>query len=195
MQGKELDGRAINLDYANAKPADSTPQNRAFDRAQKHGDSVSPESDTLFVGNLPFDVDQDTVYGFFGEVCEVVSVRLPTDPESGNLKGFGYVTFNSIDDAKTVFQQLNGAAIGNGRMSRAVRLDFAGQKPQREGGGFGGGRGGGFGGGRGGGGFRGGDRGRGGRGGGRGFGGGRGGGRGGPRGGGSGFSGSKISFD
>lgn len=80
MQGQEVDGRPINLDYANAKPADATPQARAQDRAAKHGDSVSPESDTLFVGNLPFDVDQDGVREFFGEVCEVVSVRLPTDP-------------------------------------------------------------------------------------------------------------------
>ena len=80
MQGKEVDGRAINLDYANQRPTDSTPQNRAADRAQKHGDNVSPESDTLFVGNLPFDIDQDSVHAFFSEVCEVVSVRLPTDP-------------------------------------------------------------------------------------------------------------------
>lgn len=80
MQGQELDGRALNLDYANSRPAESTPQARAADRAQKHGDSASPESETLFVGNLPFGIDQDTVREFFGEVREVVSVRLPTDP-------------------------------------------------------------------------------------------------------------------
>ncbi|PNY20412.1 Nuclear localization sequence-binding protein [Tolypocladium capitatum] len=195
MQGKELDGRAINLDYANAKPTDANPQARAVDRAKKHGDSISPESDTLFVGNLPFDVDQDSVHQFFSDVREPTSVRLPTDPDSGNLKGFGYVSFASIEDAKHVFQELNGAPIGAGRSSRNVRLDFASARPPREGGG-GGGFGGGFGGGRGRGGRgggRGGDRGRGGR----GRGGDRGrGGRGGfSRGGGSSFSGSKISFD
>lgn len=197
MNGFELDGRALNLDYANAKPADANPQARAADRAQRHGDSISPESETLFVGNLPFDVDQDTVREFFGEVAEVASVRLPTDPDSGNLKGFGYVTFNSIDDAKSVFEAKNGASIGNGRMSRAIRLDYASSRPPQNGGG--GGRGG-FGGGRGGG--RGGFGGRGGRGGfgdrgGRGGFGGRGGrgGFGGRGGGGGGYSGTKISFD
>jgi nucleolin len=80
MQGQDLQGRALNLDYANARPAEATPQARAADRAKRHGDSVSPESDTLFVGNLPFDIDQDTVHQFFSEVREVVSVRLPTDP-------------------------------------------------------------------------------------------------------------------
>ena len=80
MNGFELAGRALNLDFANSKPADATPQARAADRAQKHGDNVSPESDTLFVGNLPFEIDQDGVREFFAEVAEVASVRLPTDP-------------------------------------------------------------------------------------------------------------------
>ncbi|KAK8924889.1 Nuclear localization sequence-binding protein [Metarhizium anisopliae] len=80
MQGFELDGRPLNLDYANTRPAESNPRDRATDRAKKHGDSVSPESETLFIGNLPFDTDQETVRQFFAEVAEVTSVRLPTDP-------------------------------------------------------------------------------------------------------------------
>jgi nucleolin len=129
--------------------------------------------------------------------------RLTIHSETGNLKGFGYVSFNSIEEAKSVLNVKNGAPIGTGRMSRSVRLDFSGPRPQRDGGGGGfGGRGGGGGfGGRGGGGFggRGGGRGRG-RGGFGDRGGGRGGGRGGfggrgGRGGGANFSGTKISFD
>lgn len=80
-QGKDLAGRAMNIDFSGQKPAgDGNHQARAQDRAQKHGDTVSPESETLFVGNLPFDTDQDTVHAFFSEVAEVASVRLPTDP-------------------------------------------------------------------------------------------------------------------
>ncbi|KAF4581085.1 cutinase negative acting protein [Ophiocordyceps camponoti-floridani] len=188
MQGQELDGRVLNLDFA--RPNTHNSQDRAADRAKKHGDSVSQESDTLWVGNLAWDIEQDAIQQAFGAVCEVKSIRLPTDPETGNLKGFGYVSFNSIEDAKTAFQEMNGASIGEGRSARSIRLDFATPRPPREDGGFGGNRGG-FGGGRGG-------RGRGGRGfgGNRGFGGGRGGGgRGGGRGGRGGYSGTKISFD
>ncbi|CAJ2501582.1 Uu.00g044350.m01.CDS01 [Anthostomella pinea] len=185
MQGYELEGRGLRLDPSLPRPArdDSTPNARANQRAQQHGDTVSPESDTLFVGNLPFEADEEMVSEFFNEVSEVQSLRLPTDQESGNRKGFGYVTFSSIEEAKKVFEAKNGGYIGEGRGSRAIRLDYAGARPPRDG--NSGGRGGGFG--RGGGG-RGGGRGgfgdRGGRGGGRGRGGfgdrgGRGGGRGG----------------
>ncbi|KAH8675676.1 hypothetical protein BX600DRAFT_432239 [Xylariales sp. PMI_506] len=201
MQGFELEGRGMRLDPSKPRPAENaTPGQRANERAQKHGDTVSPESDTLFVGNLPFDADEDMVSAFFGDAVAVKSLRLPTDPESGNRKGFGYVTFNSVDDAKTAFNTMNGSYIGEGRSARAVRLDFAAQRPPREGGGGGGfgGRGGGRGGFGGRGGGRGGFGGRGGGGG--GFGGRGGGGRGGGRGGfggrgGGGFQGKKISFD
>ncbi|KAL7912054.1 hypothetical protein GGI35DRAFT_305209 [Trichoderma velutinum] len=166
MQGQDVGGRNINLDYANARPEGADPQGRAADRAKKHGDTLSAESDTLFVGNLPFDTDQDSVTQFFNEVGAVTSVRLPTDPESGNLKGFGYVSFGSVEEAKAALEAKNGATIGHGRFARSVRLDFSSPRPQGGAGGrggFGGGRGGPRGGGRGG---------RGGRG---GFGGGRGG--------------------
>lgn len=80
MNGFELEGRGMRLDPSKPRPAeDATPGARANDRAKQHGDSVSPESDTLFVGNLPFDADEEMVSEFFGEVSEVKSLRLPTD--------------------------------------------------------------------------------------------------------------------
>ncbi|KAG8427086.1 nuclear localization sequence binding protein [Metarhizium acridum] len=128
-------GRSRGFGYVDFETAEAAT--KAYEAMQ----GSDPESETLFIGNLPFDTDQETVRQFFAEVAEVASVRLPTDPDSGNLKGFGYVTFTSVEDAKNVFQQLNGAPLGNGRTSRSVRLDFASSRPQQGGGGFGGGRG------------------------------------------------------
>ena len=83
-----------------------------------------------------------------------MGIRLPTDPESGRPKGFGYVQFSSVEEARAAFNELNGAEIDG----RPVRLDFSTPRANNGGGG-GGGRGrGGFGG-RGGGGPRGGGRG------------------------------------
>lgn len=98
-----------------------------------------------------------------------MGIRLPTDPESGRPKGFGYVQYSSVDEAREAHSQLQGADLEG----RPLRLDFSTPRPSNgeRGGGFGGrggGRGGRGGGGRGGGG-------RGGRGGRGGFGGDRGG--------------------
>jgi nucleolin len=154
-KGALIDNRALNLDFANKRSNDGQ-QDRAQSRAKSFGDSTSPPSDTLFVGNLSFDAGQETVSEAFGEWGTVLGVRLPTDRETGDPKGFGYVTFSSVDEAKAALENMQGAEIGG----RACRLDFSQPRPQN---GESGGRGGGFGG----------------RGGGRGGFGGRGGGRGG----------------
>jgi nucleolin len=49
--------------------------------------------------------------------------------ETGRPKGFGYVTLSSIDDAKQVFESLNGADFEG----RPIRLDYA--KPRDNNGG------------------------------------------------------------
>ncbi|KAA8915038.1 hypothetical protein FN846DRAFT_924603 [Sphaerosporella brunnea] len=193
MQGKELDGRPLNVDYSSPRP-ERAPNN---DRAAKFGDQRSSESDTVFVANLSFEVDEDTVRNEFESFGEIIGLRLPTDPDSGQRKGFGYIQFASVDQAKAAVEAMSGAYV-NGR---AIRTDFSTPRDQSNGGGRGG-RGGARGGARGG---RGGFNDRGGRGGGRG-------GRGGPRGGRGGgarggrggstnrggfgdFQGKKVSFD
>lgn len=181
LAGKEIDGRAIRVDLSEGR---TKKENKSFDKpAQAQGDAT----DTLFIGNLSFQASEDDIRGAFAECGEIISIRLPTDRETGQPKGFGYIQFSSIDEAKAAI-----AWNGSDLAGRPCRLDYAGKKPERsEGGGGGfGGRGGGRGGARGG--F--GGRGGGGRGG-RGGAGGRGG-RGGStnRGGFGSFQGSKVTF-
>ncbi|XP_066280947.1 RNA-binding protein 34-like [Branchiostoma lanceolatum] len=48
---------------------------------------------SIFVGNLPFDVEDDSVYEHFSQCGEVEGVRIIRDSKSGLGKGFGYVLF------------------------------------------------------------------------------------------------------
>lgn len=81
MQGYYIEGRELKLDFSTARPKNNEggANGGAVDRAKKYGDTISPESDTLFVGNLPFHADEDTVSAFFSDVANVKSLRLPTD--------------------------------------------------------------------------------------------------------------------
>ncbi|CCK70068.1 Nsr1p KNAG_0D03220 [Huiozyma naganishii CBS 8797] len=146
MQGKEIDGRPINVDMSTSKPAGGASN----DRAKKFGDVPSEPSDTLFLGNLSFDADRDNLYEIFGKFGEIISVRIPTHPETEQPKGFGYVQYTNTEDAKKALDALQGESIND----RPVRLDFSTPRPQNDRGGFRGGNRGGNGGG-----FRGGNRG------------------------------------
>jgi RNA recognition motif-containing protein len=145
-------------------------------------------SSRLYVGNLSYDTDTESLRVAFAAAGEVTDAHVVTDRESGRSRGFGFVTMATPDLAKKAIETMNGANIDG----RAVRVNEAEERPRGGGGGGGGGRGGGgggFGGGGGGGGYGGGGGGYGGGGGGGGRGGGGGGrgGRGGGRGGGGGY--------
>ncbi|KAF8472519.1 hypothetical protein BDZ91DRAFT_436649 [Kalaharituber pfeilii] len=176
----EIDGRVIKLDFSSPRP-----QRNQNDRAVKYGDMRSAPSDTVFVANLDFDVDESVLSAEAEKFGTILSLRIPTDRESGVRKGFGYITYSSVKDATAAVEGMSGKDIGG----RPVRTDFSAPRENNNGGGRGGfgGRGGGRGG-------RGGARG--GRGGPRGGAhGGRGGARGSSRGGFGAFQGQKKTFE
>lgn len=127
----------------------------------------------IFVGSLPFKLEEDELREFFEEYGEVSSVKIITDKFTGRSKGFGFVEMPDDEQAAKAIEELNGSEIGG----RSVVVNKAEDKrdSNRGGGGYGGGSRGG-GGGYGGGGNRGGGGGYGGGGGNRGGGGGYGGG-------------------
>ena len=120
----------------------------------------------LYVGNLSFQATSETVRAAFAQHGEVTDVHVVSDRETGQSRGFAFVTMGSAQEAAKAIAEMNGAMLDG----RALRVNEAEERQSRGGGGGGGG---GYGGGGGGGGYGGGGGG-GGRGGG---GGGRGGGK------------------
>jgi RNA recognition motif-containing protein len=130
----------------------------------------------LFVGNLSYSTTDDRVRQAFSQFGQVLSATVVTDRATGQSRGFGFVEFESEEQARTAIESLNGTVLDG----RSITVNVARERGDRpRGGGGGGGGGGGYGGprgGGGGGGYGGGGGGGGGRdGGGRGEGGGRGG--------------------
>jgi RNA recognition motif-containing protein len=111
----------------------------------------------LYVGNLPYSVDDAQLESQFAECGKVESARVITDRDTGRSKGFGFVEMSSDEEANAAIEKFNGQPNGG----RNMTVSEARPQAPREGGGGrgfgggGGGRGGGFGGGRNGGGGRG----------------------------------------
>ena len=129
----------------------------------------------LYVGNLPYSVQDSDLQQSFGQFGAVTSAKVMMDRETGRSKGFGFVEMGSDAEAQAAINGMNGQSLGG----RSVVVNEARpmeSRPPRSGG-YGGGGGGGYGGGGGGGGNTGGGGGRSGGGGGYGGGGGGGGGR------------------
>ncbi|KAM6495746.1 hypothetical protein JOM56_008452 [Amanita muscaria] len=116
MNGQEIDGRPVNVDLS----AEVDKSQAKEKRAKAFGDTTSPPSTTLFVGNLSFNTTEDAVWTFFDNYS-VKSVRLPTERETGRMKGFGYVEFEDVESAKKALEESKDAEIDG----RSIRLDFS----------------------------------------------------------------------
>jgi len=102
----------------------------------------------LYVGNLSFRADADSVREAFSQFGEITDVHVVSDRETGQSRGFGFVTMGSADEAAKAIAGMNGKMLDG----RALKVNEA-EERQGGGGGRGGGGGGrgGFGGGGGGG--------------------------------------------
>uniref|UniRef100_A0A2K5P921 Nucleolin n=1 Tax=Cebus imitator TaxID=2715852 RepID=A0A2K5P921_CEBIM len=117
---REIEGRVIRLELQGPR---GSPNAR------------SQPSKTLFVKGLSEDTTEETLKeSFEGSVL----ARIVTDWETGSSKGFGFVNFNSEEDAKAAKEAMEDGEIDGNK----VTLDCAKSKGEGGFGGHGGGRGG-----------------------------------------------------
>ena len=91
----------------------------------------------LYVGNLPFTATQETLRDAFATSGNVAEVHIVTDRESGQPRGFAFVTMGNAHEAGQAIAAMNGVTMGG----RTLRVNEAEERSPRSGGGHGGGNG------------------------------------------------------
>jgi len=89
----------------------------------------------LYIGNLSFKVTEDELQEKLSEFGQVESVKIITDRDTGQSKGFGFAEMSSDAEANAAISGLNGKDLGG----RALKVNEA--RPQERGGRGGGGGG------------------------------------------------------
>lgn len=56
---------------------------------------------TVYIQGLPFSATEEDVRGFFGSCGNIISIRLPKWHDSGRIKGYGHVVFESKASANS----------------------------------------------------------------------------------------------
>jgi cold-inducible RNA-binding protein len=98
----------------------------------------------LYVGNLPYDTDEQALQTLFGGAGTVETVSVMRDMATGRARGFAFVEMATDEDAQKAITMLNDQDFGG----RNLMVNEA--RPKQGGGGGGRGGGGGYGGGGGG---------------------------------------------
>ncbi|KAK1313889.1 hypothetical protein QJS10_CPA06g01245 [Acorus calamus] len=81
----------------------------------------------LYVGNLPWQVDDARLEQVFSEHGKVVEARVVYDRETGRSRGFGFVTMASETELDDAIAALDGQNLDG----RAIRVNVAEERPRR----------------------------------------------------------------
>ena len=107
-----------------AKPTPAGGQKRKDAPAATETPSKRSKPDSgsvsIFVGNLSWNIDQDWLASIFESVGGVVSARIITDRDSGRPKGFGYVDFETPEQAQKALELKDTEVDG-----RPINVDLA----------------------------------------------------------------------
>ncbi|WP_455381647.1 RNA recognition motif domain-containing protein [Salinispira pacifica] len=70
----------------------------------------------LYVGNLNYSTESDSLHQLFSQYGEIVSVNVITDRETGRPRGFGFVEMASADAAQAAIAALDGTELDGRRL-------------------------------------------------------------------------------
>lgn len=83
-------------------------------------------SKKVYVGNLPFSVDQEKMKELFGSFGEIEEAIVISDKFSGRSKGFGFVTYVNDADADKAIAEMSEKEVEG----RPLKVNEA--KPMKE---------------------------------------------------------------
>ena len=82
----------------------------------------------IFVGSLPFSIEEADLRESFEAYGAVDSVKIISDKFTGRSKGFGFVEMSNDDEAQKAIDELNGATV----QGRAIVVNKSEPKPEGE---------------------------------------------------------------
>ncbi|MBA0604429.1 hypothetical protein Godav_017089 [Gossypium davidsonii] len=112
----DLNGRLLTVNKAAPRGSRVDQPPRVFERAFR-----------VYVGNLPWDVDNARLEQVFSEHGKVVEARVVYDRETGRSRGFGFVTMSSETELNDAIAALDGQSLDG----RAIRVNVAEERPRR----------------------------------------------------------------
>ncbi len=82
----------------------------------------------IYVGNLPYSVDNAQLAELFSGFGEVIDAHVVIDRGSGQSKGFGFIEMADEEGTQKAISGLNGTMLGN----RAITVNEARPRPDQD---------------------------------------------------------------
>ena len=81
----------------------------------------------LYVGNLSYNTTEDRLRSAFAEAGTVVAVDVIKDRDTGQMKGFAFITMGNQEEAENAIKMFNGKTLDN----REIKVNIARPREER----------------------------------------------------------------
>jgi nucleolin len=104
---EESEDEAPKRKQSNVSQSKKAPAKKAKENDEDEDDNAGADGPReLFVGNLAFTTDENTINELFSQYGTVTNVKVPQ--QMGKPKGFAFVEFATHKEAKAAVDNLNG---------------------------------------------------------------------------------------
>ncbi|KAI8141654.1 hypothetical protein BJV82DRAFT_618597 [Fennellomyces sp. T-0311] len=121
MHNKMLEGNVI--DVASFMPTKArTATTPSTDRSSKNSATPTPSNDktesgyvdymNLYIKNLDPAVTNNDLFNMFRKFGRIISARVMSNPQTGQSKGYGFVSYDKVEEATAALAEMNGKVIG-----------------------------------------------------------------------------------
>jgi len=90
----------------------------------------------IYVGNLSFRTEEDTLRNLFAQYGEVTSARIITDRETGRSRGFGFVEMADDQQAQDAIEGLNNQEFEGRNLNISEARPKRDDRPRRDSSGY-----------------------------------------------------------
>ncbi|KAG2647001.1 hypothetical protein PVAP13_2KG539300 [Panicum virgatum] len=126
FNGYTFQGRPLRVNSGPPPPRDDSAPRAP--RGGGGGGSFADSANKVYVGNLAWGVDNSTLENLFNEQGQVVDAKVIYDRESGRSRGFGFVTYRTMEEVNNAISNLDGIDLDG----RQIRVTVAESKPRRQ---------------------------------------------------------------
>lgn len=126
MNNKDYEGRTIFVGRAQKRHERDSELRQKFEQ-MKMEQMTKYQGVNLYVKNLDDDLDEEKLRGVFDSFGTITSCKVMSDPKGGS-KGFGFVCFNTPEEATKAVTEMNGKIVG----SKPLYVGLAQRKDARK---------------------------------------------------------------
>jgi RNA recognition motif-containing protein len=92
-----------------------------FKRAQNESRTANKPSNSIFIGNIPFEMSDKDFHDLFQNLKNITGARVAIDRRTGQPRGFAHADFTDIQSATEALEHLRQQV----RYGRRLKLDYS----------------------------------------------------------------------